>query len=58
MAASDVELVRGAWAAVGRGDLKTLASVFSADVRWHGLDDAESGCHSREKAVDYASSVR
>lgn len=53
MAASDVELVREAWAAVGRGDLKSLGSVFSADVRWHGRNDPQSGCHSREQAIDY-----
>jgi len=53
MATSDAELVRGAWAAVGRGDAEAIASVFSADVRWHGPDDPDHGCHGREEAVDF-----
>lgn len=50
---SDVELVRGAWAAVGRRDVAAIASVFSEDVRWHGVDDPDGGCHGRDEAVDF-----
>jgi ketosteroid isomerase-like protein len=53
MAANDVELVRGAWAAVDRGDVATIASVFSEDIRWHGLNDPDSGCHGRDEAVEF-----
>ena len=53
MATSDAELVREAWAAVGRGDVAAIASVFSEDVRWHGLDDPDSGCHGRGEAVEF-----
>ena len=53
MVASDVELVREAWAAAARGDVKAIASVLSADVRWHGPDDPDSGCHGRDEAVEF-----
>ena len=53
MAIGDAELVREAWTAVGRGDLEAIASVFAEDVRWHGLDDPDGGCHGRDEAVEF-----
>lgn len=53
MAGGDAELVREAWAAVARGDVEAIAATFSADVRWHGVDDPDSGCHGRDEAVAF-----
>ena len=53
MTTSDVELVRAAWAAFHRGDLEAIASAFSADVRWHGVDDPDGGCRGRDEAVAF-----
>jgi ketosteroid isomerase-like protein len=52
MSASDVDLLRGAWAAFERGDIKAATGVLDPDVRWYGAGepDAEGACHSREDA--------
>jgi hypothetical protein len=52
MTASDIELLRGAWAAFERGDLDTATQVLDPHVRWYGAGepDAEGACHNREEA--------
>jgi ketosteroid isomerase-like protein len=52
MSASDIELLRGAWAAFQRGDIDTATEVLDPDVRWYGAGeaDAEGACHNREQA--------
>jgi len=52
MSASDIELLRGAWAAFQRGDIDTATEVFDPEVRWYGAGepDAEGACHNREQA--------
>jgi ketosteroid isomerase-like protein len=52
VSASDIELLRGAWAAFERGEIETATRVLDPDVRWYGAGapDAEGACHSREQA--------
>jgi ketosteroid isomerase-like protein len=52
MSASDIELLRGAWAAFERGEVDTATEVLAPDVQWYGASDpgAEGGCHSRDEA--------
>jgi ketosteroid isomerase-like protein len=52
VSASDIELLRGAWAAFERGELDTATEVLDPDVCWYGAGepDAEGACHNREQA--------
>ena len=52
VSASDIELLRGAWAAFERGDIDTATEVLDPDVRWYGAGepDAEGACDNREQA--------
>jgi uncharacterized protein len=52
MSESDIELVRGAWAAFERGDVDTATEVVDPNVRWSGAGgpDAEGACHDRDDA--------
>jgi ketosteroid isomerase-like protein len=53
--ASDVELVRGAWDALARGDVDAALDVLDPQVRWYGAGapDAEGACHNREEAIAF-----
>ena len=55
MAASDIELVRGAWDAFARGDIDAALDVLDPDVQWYGAGDpeAEGACRNREQAVAF-----
>jgi len=55
MAAADVELLRRAWAAFARGDVKTAAEALDPQVRWYGSDAEapDDGCHNREEALAF-----
>src|SRR3954454_18502120 len=55
MAASDVELLRHAWAAFARGDLTGATDVLDPAVCWHGADDpdAEGACRNRDDALAF-----
>jgi ketosteroid isomerase-like protein len=52
VSSSDIELLRGAWAAFERGEIETATEVLDPDVRWYGAGepDAEGACHNREQA--------
>jgi ketosteroid isomerase-like protein len=52
MSATDIELLRGAWAAFERGEIDAATEVLDPDVRWYGVGepDAEGACHNREQA--------
>ena len=55
MAAADVELLRRAWAAFARGDVKTAAEALDPQVRWYGSDAEapDDGCHNRDEALAF-----
>lgn len=53
MPATDVELVRQAWAAFSRGDVDAAVSTLASQVRWHAFDDEEGGCRDREQATAF-----
>lgn len=53
MATTDVELVRAAWAAVGRGDVDELHVLLDPHVRWYGVGDPDGGCLNRDQALAY-----
>ena len=55
MAAGDVELVRRAWEAFARGDVRAATDVLHPRVRWYGADaeEPDDGCHSREDALAF-----
>jgi ketosteroid isomerase-like protein len=52
VSASDIGLLRRAWAAFERGEIDAATEVLDPDVRWYGANepDAESSCHNREQA--------
>ena len=52
MTASEVELVRNAWAAFARGDVEAATAALHPEVRWYGAGnpDAEGACHNRGDA--------
>jgi ketosteroid isomerase-like protein len=54
MAAADVELLRRAWAAFARGDIKVATDVLDPQVHWYGIDAEapEDGCHNRDEALE------
>jgi ketosteroid isomerase-like protein len=55
MAATDVELLRRAWAAFARGDLTGATEVLDPAVRWYGAEDpdAETSCRNRDDALAF-----
>ena len=52
MPASEIELLRGAWASFQRGEIDAATEVLDPEVRWYGAGepDAEGACHNREQA--------
>jgi ketosteroid isomerase-like protein len=55
MAASDIELLRRAWAAFARGDLDGATEALDPQVRWYGAEDpdAETSCRNRDDALAF-----
>ena len=60
MAAADVELLRRAWAAFARGDVKTATEALDPQVRWYGSDaePPDDGCHNRDDALAFIRRAR
>lgn len=60
MAASDVELLRRAWASFFAGGIEAVAHLLDPHVRWHGAGDPdhESACHSRDDALAFITRAR
>jgi hypothetical protein len=53
MDASSLELVRSGFEAASRGDVDSISSMLSPDVRWHGAGDDQGGCQDREQALHW-----
>lgn len=53
MGASDVEVVRRAWAAVPGGNAEEFRALLAPDVRWYGADEEDGGCQNRDQAIAY-----
>ncbi|MEY2515335.1 MAG: hypothetical protein QOJ89_2693 [bacterium] len=55
MTRPDVDLLRTAWAAFGRGDIDAATEALDPHVRWYaaGDPDGEGGCFSREDAAAF-----
>jgi ketosteroid isomerase-like protein len=55
VAAGDIELLRGAWAAFARGDLDAATAALDPNVRWYGAEDpdAETSCRNRDDALAF-----
>lgn len=52
MTESNVELARGGYEAIMRGDLDAVGELLDPDVRWHA-GDPESGCQNRKQTLDW-----
>jgi ketosteroid isomerase-like protein len=55
MATGDIELLRRAWEAFGRGDLDGATDALDPQVRWYGVGDpdSEGSCHNRDEALAF-----
>jgi ketosteroid isomerase-like protein len=55
VATGDIELLRRAWEAFGRGDLDGATDALDPHVRWYGAGDpdSEGSCHNRDDALAF-----
>lgn len=55
MSSSDVELLRGAWAAFARGDVDAAVTALHPQVRWyaHADPDGDGACRNRDEAAAF-----
>lgn len=52
MSESNLELARGGYEAIMRGDLDAIGELLAPDVKWHAGDPAD-GCQNRKQTLHW-----